>query len=249
MKHFENNVNDGMSRTDSIETLIDLTSCIAVNALMVAGGEAEANEKDAGAWWAMIALAEAALEGYPEDVRAKGYQVVNENTNRELVEQARRKEAEQAAKLGMDEGESVMGMVLPGDYSGYMIFFFENGKAAKVELSAYKTTSNRRRLTGAYSDKSPLKALLHLKEDREIAVYSTEPRVLIVNTALLGVKTTRTTQGVALLTLKKKYVLDTVRFPEETGITDLARYRGRSIPATGALLKTEDSDDKQLSLI
>ena len=153
------------------------------------------------------------------------------------------------AKLGMDEGESVMGMVLPGDYSGYMIFFFGNGKAAKVELSAYKTTSNRRRLTGAYSDKSPLKALLHLKEDREIAVYSTEPRVLIVNTALLGVKTTRTTQGVALLTLKKKYVLDTVRFPEETGITDLARYRGRSIPATGALLKTEDSDDKQLSLI
>ena len=153
------------------------------------------------------------------------------------------------AKLGMDEGESVMGMVLPGDYSGYMIFFFENGKAAKVELSAYKTTSNRRRLTGAYSDKSPLKALLHLKEDREIAVYSTEPRVLIVNTALLGEKTTRTTQGVALLTLKKKYVLDTVRFPEETGITDLARYRGRSIPATGALLKTEDSDDKQLSLI
>ena len=153
------------------------------------------------------------------------------------------------AKLGMDEGESVMGMVLPGDYSGYMIFFFENGKAAKVELSAYKTTSNRRRLTGAYSDKSPLKALLHLKEDREIAVYSTEPRVLIVSTALLGVKTTRTTQGVALLTLKKKYTLDTVRFPEETGITDLARYRGRSIPATGALLKTEDSDDKQLSLI
>ena len=153
------------------------------------------------------------------------------------------------SKLGMDEGESVMGMVLPGDYSGYMLFFFENGKAAKVELSAYKTTSNRRRLTGAYSDKSPLKALLHLREDREIAVYSTEPRVLIVNTALLGVKSTRTTQGVALLTLKKKYTLDAVRFPEETGITDLARYRGRSIPATGALLKTEDSDDKQLSLI
>ena len=153
------------------------------------------------------------------------------------------------SKLGMDEGESVAGMVLPGDYSGYMIFFFENGKAAKVELSAYKTTSNRRRLTGAYSDKSPLRAMLHIKEDREIAVYSTEPRVLIVNTALLGVKSTRTTQGVALLTLKKKFTLDTVCLPEETGITDLARYRGRSVPATGALLKTEDSDDKQLSLI
>ncbi len=153
------------------------------------------------------------------------------------------------ARLGMDEGESVVGMVLPGDYSGYMVFFFENGKAAKVELSAYKTTSNRRRLTGAYSDKSPLRALLHLKEDREIAVYSTEPRVLIVSTALLGVKSTRTTQGVALLTLKKKYTLDCVRLPEETGITNPARYRGRSIPAAGALLKAEDGDDKQLSLM
>ena len=153
------------------------------------------------------------------------------------------------ARLGMDEGESVVGMVLPGDYSGYMVFFFENGKAAKVELSAYKTTSNRRRLTGAYSDKSPLRALLHLKEDREIAVYSTEPRVLIVSTALLGVKSTRTTQGVALLMLKKKYTLDCVRLPEETGITNPARYRGRSIPAAGALLKAEDGDDKQLSLM
>ena len=153
------------------------------------------------------------------------------------------------ARLGMDEGENVMGMVLPGDYSGYMVFFFENGKAAKVELSAYKTTSNRRRLTGAYSDKSPLRALLHLKEDREIAVYSTEPRVLIVSTALLGVKSTRTTQGVALLTLKKKYTLDCVRLLEETGITNPARYRGRSIPAAGALLKAEDGDDKQLSLM
>ena len=153
------------------------------------------------------------------------------------------------ARLGMDEGESVVGMVLPGDYSGYMVFFFENGKAAKVELSAYKTTSNRRRLTGAYSDKSPIRALLHLKEDREIAVYSTEPRVLIVSTALLGVKSTRTTQGVALLTLKKKYTLDCVRLPEETGITNPARYRGRSIPAAGALLKAEDGDDKQLSLM
>ena len=153
------------------------------------------------------------------------------------------------ARLGMDEGENVMGMVLPGDYSGYMVFFFENGKAAKVELSAYKTTSNRRRLTGAYSDKSPLRTLLHLKEDREIAVYSTEPRVLIVSTALLGVKSTRTTQGVSLLTLKKKYTLDCVRLPEETGITNPARYRGRSIPAAGALLKAEDGDDKQLSLM
>lgn len=128
MKHFENNVNDGMSRTDSIETLIDLTSCIAVNALMVAGGEAEADEKDAGAWWAMIALAEAALESYPEDVRAKGYQVVNENTNRELVEQARRKEARAGRQarhehhLRREEGGLAMALITTQPVSARALF-------------------------------------------------------------------------------------------------------------------------------
>lgn len=98
MKHFENNVNDGMGRTESVDTLIELTGCITVNALMTAGGEAEADEKDAGAWWAMIALAEAVLSGFPEEISKKGFDVVNENTNRELVEKARREEAEEAAK-------------------------------------------------------------------------------------------------------------------------------------------------------
>ena len=153
------------------------------------------------------------------------------------------------AKLGMDDGESVIGMVLPGDYRGYVLFFFENGKAAKVETSAYQTTSNRRRLTGAYSDKSPLKTLLHLTEDCEVALYSTEQRVLVFNTALLAVKSTRNTQGVAVMTLKKKYTLDYACLPAETGITNLSRYRGRSVPAAGALLKQEDTDDKQMSLI
>ena len=152
-------------------------------------------------------------------------------------------------KLGMDEGEGVIGMVLPGDYRGWLLFFFENGKAAKVELSAYQTTSNRRRLTGAYSDKSLLRTLMHITEDCEIALYSTEPRVLIFNTALLGAKSTRATQGVAVMTLKKKFTLDYACLPAETGIGNLTRYRGRTVPATGALLKTEDSDDKQMSLI
>jgi len=153
------------------------------------------------------------------------------------------------AKLGMDEGENVVGMVLPGDYRGFLLFFYENGKCAKVELAAYQTTSNRRRLTGAYSDKSPLRTILPLPEDREVALYSTEPRVLIVNTALLAVKTTRTTQGVAVLTLKKNKALDYACLPEETGIANLARYRARSIPALGALLKAEDGDDKQMTLM
>ena len=101
MKRFENNVNDGMGRTESVDTLIELTGCITVNAIMVAGGEVETDEKDAGAWWAMIALAEAVLSGFPEEVRKKGFDVVNENTNRELVEKARRDEAEEAAKRVM----------------------------------------------------------------------------------------------------------------------------------------------------
>ena len=153
------------------------------------------------------------------------------------------------ARLGMDEGESVVYMVLPGDYRGWMLFFFENGKAAKVELSAYRTTSNRRKLTGAYSDKSPLRTALCLREDCELAVYSAEPRVLVFSTALLGSKTTRATQGVAVLTLKKKFTLDYACPAEATGIANLARYRARSLPAVGALLKAEDSDEKQISLM
>lgn len=153
------------------------------------------------------------------------------------------------ARLGMDEGESIVYMVLPGDYRGWMLFFFENGKVAKVELSAYRTTSNRRKLTGAYSDKSPLRTALCLREDCELAVYSTEPRVLVFSTALLGSKTTRATQGVAVLTLKKKFTLDYACPAEATGIANLARYRARSLPAVGALLKAEDSDEKQISLM
>ena len=153
------------------------------------------------------------------------------------------------SKLGMDEGESVRFMVLPSDYSGHMLFFFENGKVARIALSSYQTTSNRRRLTGAYSDKSPVVQFMVLQEEREIALYSTEPRVLLINTALLAPKTTRSTQGVNVLTMKPKYHLDHVAFLEDTGITNLGRYRGRNIPATGALLREEDSEEQQMTLI
>ena len=153
------------------------------------------------------------------------------------------------AKLGMDSGETVVYAVLPGDYSGGLLFFFENGKAARVELAAYKTTSNRRKLTGAYSDKSPLAAILRIDEDRELAVYSTEPRCLIFHTALLSPKTTRSTQGVAVMNLKPKYRLDSVKLPEETSIANQSRYRVRALPAAGALLKQEDSEEQQLGLL
>ena len=152
-------------------------------------------------------------------------------------------------KLGMDEDEKVIDLVLPGDYSGHVLFFFENGKCARVSLSAYATTSNRRKLTGAYSDKSPLAALLTLTEDKELALISTEPRALLLHTALLAPKTTRATQGVAVMNMKPRYHLDRVCTPEESGITNLARYRVRSIPAAGALLREEDQGREQMSLL
>ena len=153
------------------------------------------------------------------------------------------------AKLGMDEGENVIYLTLAGDYSGFMLFLFENGKAAKVPLSAYATTSNRRRLTGAYSDKAPLTAMLALGEDTELALYTSEPRCLLMHTASLTPKTTRSTQGVAVMTIKPKYRLERVAPAAETGITNPARYRTRTLPAAGALLKAEDSDEKQMELL
>ena len=153
-------------------------------------------------------------------------------------------------KLKMDAGENVIFMVLPGaDYAGSLLFFYENGKVARIEMKAYQTASNRRKLTGAYSDKSPLACIRRLDEDCELAVYSNEPRCLIFHTALLAPKTTRSAQGVALMTLKPKYHLEMVLLSEETSITNRTRYRVRAVPAAGALVKEEDSEDQQISLL
>ena len=153
-------------------------------------------------------------------------------------------------KLKMDAGENVIFMVLPGaDYAGSLLFFYENGKVARIEMKAYQTASNRRKLTGAYSDKSPLACIRRLDEDCELAVYSNEPRCLIFHTALLAPKTTRSAQGVAVMTLKPKYHLETMLLSEETSITNRTRYRVRAIPAAGALVREEDSEDQQISLL
>ncbi len=151
-------------------------------------------------------------------------------------------------KLGMEPGETVRGVVLAGDYKGFVLFFFENGKAARVPLSAYETKTNRKKLTGAYSDKSPLVKLIALEEDAQMAAYSSDGRGLIFSTAQLLPKTTRNTQGVSVMTLKKKAVLTDVLPLEESGIENQARYRTRAIPAAGALLKPEDMLEKQQKL-
>ena len=153
------------------------------------------------------------------------------------------------AKLGMDAGENVIFLCLPGDYSGSLLFAFANGRVARVALSAYATTSNRRKLTGAYCEKFPLVQILPLAEDRELALLTNEPRALLVHTALLTPKTTRGTQGVQVMNIKPKYRLERLADVAETGITNQARYRTRTIPAAGALLRPEDSEEKQLELL
>ena len=153
-------------------------------------------------------------------------------------------------KLKMDAGENVIFMVLPGaDYAGSLLFFYENGKAARVELSAYQTQTRRKKLTGAYSDKAPLVAAFLLIEDFEAAVISTEGRCVVFHTASLNPKTTRSTQGVNVMTLKPKYRVEKVLPLDRTAIVNAARYRARSLPVSGALLKEEDRGEEQLTLL
>ena len=148
-------------------------------------------------------------------------------------------------KLGMEPGETVRSVVLTEDYSGFVLFFFENGKVAKVPLNAYETKTNRKKLTGAYCDKSVLVRVYAMQEDAQMALYASDGRTLIFSTAQLLPKTTRNTQGVAVLTLKKKAVLTAALPLEQSGIENPSRYRTKTIPAAGALLKPEDMQEKQ----
>ena len=148
-------------------------------------------------------------------------------------------------KLGMDAGENVLQVIFPGDGRGFVLFFFENGKVAKVPLSAYEKKTNRKKLTGAFSDKSPVVKILSLGADAQIAMYSSDGRAMIFSTADLLPKTTRNTIGVAVMSLKKKAVLQNALSLEQSGIENQARYRMKTIPAAGALLREEDTREKQ----
>ena len=150
-------------------------------------------------------------------------------------------------KLGMEAGENVVQVILTADYQGFVLFFFENGKVAKVPLNAYETKTNRKKLTGAYSDKSPVRTILALEQDEQMVIYSTDGRAAIFSTAQLLPKTTRNTQGVAVLTPKKKAALDNAKLLAGSGIVNESRYRAKTIPTAGAILKEEDSAEKQES--
>ena len=152
-------------------------------------------------------------------------------------------------KLGMDEGESVVTMLDPGDYRANILFAFANGKIARVEMSTYETKTNRKKLVNAYSDKSPLVSVLVLTEETDVVCVSGDERALMFNTSLLQPKTSRTTQGVAVMTLKPGRMLVRAVPAAESGILNAARYRVRSLPAAGALLKSEDKGEQQMSLL
>ncbi len=153
-----------------------------------------------------------------------------------------------AAKLGMDEGENSVYMVATKDYKGILLFAFENGKLAKVGLDAFATKTNRKKLTGAYSDKSPLAGIVLVSEDKEVVLTASSGRKLLVHTGALALKATRSTQGVAVLKLKKGQRLLEIGEYAEGMFAKPQRYRARSLPALGALPAAED-EGEQLTLI
>lgn len=153
------------------------------------------------------------------------------------------------SKLEMDDGEKVLTVIMPRDYKNDLLLMFENGKIARIEAAAYETKTNRKKLINAYSDKSPLVCVLQISEECDVAMFSSDGRALVFNTSLLQVKSSRSTQGVAAMSVKSKHRLTAAALFENTPIKNKSRYRVRSLPGAGALLKDEDRGETQLSLI
>lgn len=153
------------------------------------------------------------------------------------------------AKLGMDEGENAVYMVATKDYKGILLFAFENGKLAKVPLEAYQTKTNRKKLTGAYSDKSPLAGMVFFTDDKEFLLKASSGRMLLIHSGAINLKTTRSTQGVAVMKLKKGHRLFEISEYVEGTFAKPQRYRTKTLPTLGAMPANEDSTDEQLTLI
>jgi len=151
--------------------------------------------------------------------------------------------------LAMDDGENVIFALDAADYSATLLIFFENGKAARIPLAAYATKTNRKKLTGAFSDKSPVAAMLVLGEETELALYSNDGRAMVFSSAQLTPKTTRNTQGVQALTLRRNTKLTAAKPFADTQIKNRTRYLARALPAAGAKLNNDDAEEQQLELV
>ncbi|MBQ6420871.1 MAG: topoisomerase IV [Clostridia bacterium] len=152
-----------------------------------------------------------------------------------------------ATKLEMEEGETAVYMAVTYDYAGYMLFAFENGKLAKVDMHAYETKTNRKKLIKAYCDKSPLAGILYLHADANVLTTSSAGRFLLTDTALIAPKTTKDTQGVNVMTLKKGHRVTGLTLYTDGRFVKPSRYKSKTLPAAGAVLSAEDAG-KQLTL-
>ncbi|MDD5924109.1 MAG: DNA topoisomerase (ATP-hydrolyzing) subunit A [Clostridia bacterium] len=151
------------------------------------------------------------------------------------------------AKLGMDEGEGAVAMIATKDYSGYVLFFFENGKVAKIPLSSYMTKTRRKKLTSAYNDASPLVAVMHITEESEFIMTSSCGRRLLFHSSSINEKPTRSSQGVGVMRFKKGHHLATVKKYEDGELSNPMRYRTKTLPTLGALPAPGEQNDKQLA--
>ena len=151
--------------------------------------------------------------------------------------------------LKMEEGENVIDMIDPGDYSGTLVFAFSNGKMAQVPLAAYQTRGNRKKIMNAYSDKSPLVGLELILEPCDLAVFTDDSRALVINSAQIPFKTTRNAQGVIVASLRgKKHLKSLVRL-EESGLNEPVRFRARTIPKAPVSLRPDDLGMEQMSIL
>ncbi len=148
--------------------------------------------------------------------------------------------------VGMTTKDNIIGMVLSRDYSGHLLFCFENGKCAKIPLQSYATKSNRKKLTGGFSQHSPIVAMFFLPKDEDIVLTSTADKALTVNTEKIPVKTTRSSQGIQVMTLRKNAQLKSVTLAANCNLASFARYRSRNIPAAGTVIRDEDKGIEQL---
>lgn len=198
-------------------------------------------------------------DGPQKELMGKNHEELLVFTTKQQVYKLRLREMEdsKASLLGvylpsyleMDEGETVIDVVHPGAYTDTLLLFFENGRVARINMSVYATKTNRKRLTGAFSDKSPLVKIQTLTEDLEFAIFASDSRAMVFHSTLLAPKSSRTTQGVAVMSLKTKAKVLTAMPLSETKITNLSRYRVKHIPAAGALLRPEDRGEEQLTLM
>ncbi len=151
-------------------------------------------------------------------------------------------------KLKMDDGEVPVYMTATTDFKGYVLFFFQNGKAAKIELNAYETKQNRKKLLKAYSDVSPLVEMFVIPEDTLFALCSSNSRCLIVDSSQISLKATKNTAGISVMTLKAKNILQNVWLYDENMFSKPEKYRTKNIPAAGSFIKEDEKSPLQTLL-